>query len=78
MCRLARIREARSTAFRWLVRSTAFRRLTPNSPQREFRLKAELQTDSPFAQMGRQGSAYQPFGNRLPVILEELNERLPA
>ncbi|NBQ54804.1 MAG: restriction endonuclease subunit R, partial [Proteobacteria bacterium] len=34
--------------------------------------------DVPFNQMGGLGKVYQLFGDKLPVILDELNERLAA
>jgi type I restriction enzyme R subunit len=34
--------------------------------------------DIPFSQLGGLGKAYQLFGDKLPIILEELNERLAA
>jgi type I restriction enzyme R subunit len=41
-------------------------------------IDAEALEDVPFKQMGGLGAAYQVFGESLPTLLSEMNERLVA
>ncbi len=41
-------------------------------------IDAEALEDVPFKQMGGLGAAYEVFGESLPTLLSEMNERLVA